>query len=112
MQGVEIAFDVVIVILLCVLIVRQKGNHMEEETQLNQLEDATTALEAAETKLAADETAEIAYLKDIQAQLAAAGSPIDLGPIIAREQALLAKLQGDDTGLTDAVPEAPATPVS
>jgi hypothetical protein len=105
-------YDVAVLVMLAYLIVRQEMIRMTTAAQLTDLNDTTTALETAETKLAADESVEIKYLQTVQAELAAAGSTIDLQPIIDREKALLAKLTTDDAGLTAAVPAAPAPVVA
>lgn len=52
----EIAFDVIVIILLCVLLVRQEMNHME-------LDDKVTAIEADEAALATTLGVLIADLK-------------------------------------------------
>jgi hypothetical protein len=103
-------YDVAVLVMLAYLIVRQEMIRMTTAAQLTDLNDTTTALEAAETKLAADESVEIKYLQTVQAELAAAGSTIDLQPIIDREKALLAKLTTDDAGLAGAVPAASTAP--
>lgn len=88
-MGVEIAFDVVIVILLCVLIVRQETNHVE-------LDDKVTALEGDEAAIATTLGLLIAELK--------AAVPVPQS-ILDRLDALHVKLQGDNaTGVAAGTP--------
>lgn len=91
MQGAEIAFDVIVIILLCVLLVRQEMNHME-------LDDKVTAIEADEAALATTLGILIADLK--------AAVPVPQS-ILDRLDALHVKLQGDNATAVAAETPAP-----
>lgn len=95
--------------LFAVIIVRQEMIHMADETQLEQVNDGLTSIEADEATIAGDLGTLIEELKTAQG----AGTPVDLSSVISRLASLHVKLQGDNaTAVAAETPAAPATPTA
>lgn len=102
-MGVEIGFDVVVILLLCVLLVRQE----KIMSDLDTLNTEVGEVVADEATIATDLATIIGDLKALEGQ----ANP-DLSGAIAALATLHTKLQADDAAVVAAepAPAAPATP--
>lgn len=104
----QTAFDVVVLVLLALIIVRQEIHHMSTTQQLTDLETAADTVVADEVQEKADLTTIIADLEDLEGNV---NSTVTLADVITKLKGLNTNMQSDDAAVQAGIAtDAPATP--